>query len=174
MLESQLIDAASKEGGKLSGVGNPPTPGALIDVNSLDTGQLTEIVIGPPGPVGPPGPAGPPGPQGISGPFRVGHTWAIGGPLSVVTIPPIFIPKLSTQTTTLVGAQAMIRTGTSITVQLQRNGTNLGAPIVVTPTAALTNFTQALNDLDRIGIVLSAPVGLPNDLTLTVIIEEAA
>lgn len=55
MLESKLTDAASKESGTLSGVNNPPAAGTLSDVNGMDTGDLTEVVVGPPGPPGPPG-----------------------------------------------------------------------------------------------------------------------
>jgi len=112
------------------------------------------------------------GPPGISL-FRAGHTWAIAGALgSVQTVPPIFIPKASNQQVTLVGVQAMIGSGTSIAAQLQRNGVALGAPFSVTTVPATTNFSQVLNDLDRIGFSLSLPLGSPSDLTLTIIIED--
>ena len=104
--------------------------------------------------------------------FRTGHTWAIPGALTAgQAVPPIFVPEASGQTSTLVGVRAKLASGTSVGVQLQRNGSNLGSVITVTPTAASTAFSQAITDLDQLGVVLSAPVGTPTDLSFTVILE---
>jgi hypothetical protein len=104
--------------------------------------------------------------------FRVGHTWALGGVLTAaINVPHIYVPKAARQVATLVGARAVLGSGTSIVCQLQRNGSNLGSTISVTTTAATTVFSQALADGDAIDLVLSSPVGSPTDLSFTLIIE---
>jgi hypothetical protein len=124
---------------------------------------------------GPTGNTGNTGPAGTVGPFRTGHSWAVAGVLTAgQSVPPIFIPKVAAQTATLVSVRAMLASGTSIGVQVQRNGSNLGSLITVTPTAASTTFSQAFADLDRLGIVLSAPVASPSDLSFTAIFEHQA
>lgn len=111
------------------------------------------------------------GPPGVVSPFRYGHTWALVGDIIAATLPVMFVPKNGTQNVTLVGTRAKIGGGTSITAQVQRNGSNLGSPITVTPTAATTAFSQALADQDEIRVVLSAPVGSPTDLSFTLLLE---
>jgi hypothetical protein len=104
--------------------------------------------------------------------FRVGHTWALSGALAAgFNVPQIFVPVVSGQVPTLVGARAMIGSGTSIVCQVQRNGTNLGSAITVTTTAATTAFSQALADADTLDLVLSSPTGSPVDLSFTLIVE---
>jgi hypothetical protein len=104
--------------------------------------------------------------------FRVGHTWAVGGVLTAaINVPHIYVPKAARQVATLIGARAVLGSGTSVVCQLQRNGSNLGSTISVTTTAATTAFSQALADGDAIDLVLSSPVGSPTDLSFTLIIE---
>jgi hypothetical protein len=111
------------------------------------------------------------GPPGIST-IRTGHTWSVPGALTAgQSIPPIFIPKTTAQVPTLVGVRAKLASGTSVGAQVQRNGSNLGSVITVTPTAASTVFSQALSDLDLLGLVLSSPVATPTDLSFTLILE---
>jgi len=118
------------------------------------------------------------GPQGTPGtvnPYQIGQTWGIGGALSAsMIIPQIFVPKRSNQSVTVVGARAMILSGTSIGIQLQRNGTNLGSVMTVTTTASLQTLSQTLTDGDRLGLVTSAPSGSPSDLSYTVLLEHTA
>jgi hypothetical protein len=121
------------------------------------------------------GPTGNTGPAGTVGPFRTGHSWAVAGVLTAgQSVPPIFVPKVAAQTATLVSVRAMLASGTSIGVQVQRNGSNLGSLITVTSTAASTAFSQAFADLDTLKIVLSAPVASPSDLSFTAIFEHQA
>jgi hypothetical protein len=103
--------------------------------------------------------------------FATGHTWAIPGALAALTLPPIFVPEAGAQDTRLIGARAMIGSGTSIAVQVRRNGIGVGSPIVVTTTAATTAFAQALIDTDTLGLVLSSPIGAPTDLSVTLLLE---
>jgi hypothetical protein len=104
--------------------------------------------------------------------FRLGHTWAIAGALTAgMAVPHIFVPEASGQAATLVGARAVIGSGTSVGAQVQRNGSNLGSVISVTTTAGTTAFSQALSDADTLDIVLSSPVGSPSDLSFTLIVE---
>lgn len=115
------------------------------------------------------------GPAGTVGPFRTGHSWAVAGVLTAgQSVPAIFVPKVAAQTATLVSVRAMLASGTSIGVQVQRNGSNLGSLITVTPTAGSTAFSQAFADLDTLKIVLSAPVASPTDLSFTAIFEHQA
>ena len=103
--------------------------------------------------------------------FYTGHTWLIAGAVSAAILPPIFVPEASGQVATLISVRAQILSGTNVTVQMQRNGTNLGSAITVTTTAGSTSFSQAITDLDRLGLVLSAPTGSPADLSITAILE---
>ena len=120
--------------------------------------------------VGAQGPAGP-----AVNPYQIGQTWGIGGFLTAgIYSPVIFIPKRSNQSITVVGARAMTNTGTSIGVQLLRNGSSLGTVMTVSPTPASIALSQALADGDRLGIVTSAPVGNVADLSYTVFLEHSA
>lgn len=103
--------------------------------------------------------------------FRTGHTWLIAGAVAAATLPPIFVPEIGGQTTTLIAVSAQILSGTNVTVQMQRNGTNLGSAITVTTTPESASFSQTIADLDRLGLVLSAPVGSPTDLSVTAVLE---
>lgn len=103
--------------------------------------------------------------------FRTGHTWMVAGAINAGTLPPIFVPKASAHTTTLVAVRAQILSGSNVTMQIQRNGANLGSPIAVTTAPATTAFSQVMADLDRLGLVLSAPTGSPADLSVTAILE---
>ena len=105
--------------------------------------------------------------------LRTGNTWAVSGALAAGALPAIFVPEATSagQAATLVAVRAAIGSGTSIVAQMLLNGSNLGSAITVTPTAASTAFSQAITDLDRLGVSLSAPTGSPADLSLTAIFE---
>ena len=99
----------------------------------------------------------------------------MGGVLTAgMILPVIFVPKRANQSVTIVGARAMIQSGTSVGVQLTRNGTAVGGVMTVTTTPSLVSFTQALSDGDRLGLVTSAPVGSPSDMSYTVLLEHTA
>ena len=134
---------------------------------------------GPKGDTGTTGPQGSPGPQGAKGdpgyatPFRVGHTFSLLGDLTTITqLPSFWVPKNPTQAVNLVGIRHKIAAGTSIGFQLKRNGSNVGSLITVTQTATTTPITPiALADLDEFTAVLSAPVGTPQTLGGTLLLE---
>jgi len=105
-------------------------------------------------------------------PFRLGHTWGLVGDVTALTVlPSIFIPFGTTQSAKLVGIRTKLGSGTSIDVQLKRNGTNLGSVITVIPTAVTTTFNQSLAANDELTLVLSSPVGSPTHLTVTLFVE---
>lgn len=103
--------------------------------------------------------------------FRTGHSWLIAGAIAAATLPPIFIPEVGGQTTTLVAVRTQILSGTNVTAQMQHNGSNLGSAITVTTTEGSTAFAQVISDLDRLGLALSSPTGSPADLTITAVLE---
>ena len=137
---------------------------------------------GPQGPEGDPGPQGDDGPQGIQGiqgvpgvtePLRLGHTWALVGDVTgLTTLPSLFVPLLGTQAAVLHSVRTKLASGTSLGVQVRRNGSNVGGVITVTTTAATTTLgSVALADTDELTMVLSAPVGTPTHLSVTLIVE---
>ena len=127
---------------------------------------------GPQGVAGPTGATGPQGAAGVTRPFRLGHTWALVGDVTALTtLPSMFIPMNGTQAAQLIGVRAKLASGTSVGVQVKRNGANLGAVITVTPTTATTAFAQALAADDELTFVLSSPVGTPTHLSLTLYVE---
>jgi hypothetical protein len=105
---------------------------------------------------------------------RVGHTWALVGDVTTITtLPSIFVPLTSTQTATLYGIRTKIGSGTSVGVQVVRNGVNVGSVVTVTTTAATTTLgSVALADSDEIALVLSAPVATPSNFSATLILEQ--
>jgi hypothetical protein len=104
--------------------------------------------------------------------FRTGHTWLVAGAITAAPLPPIFVPSIGgAQSLSLVAVRAQILSGTNVTVQMQHNGANLQSAITVTTTPVTTVFVQTMTDLDRLGVVLSAPTGSPADLSITAILE---
>jgi Collagen triple helix repeat (20 copies) len=67
MLDSTLTEASAPPNGAVVTATSAPSSGTLSDVNEIESGSLTETIVGPPGPQGPPGPPGPQGPQGQTG-----------------------------------------------------------------------------------------------------------
>ena len=105
-------------------------------------------------------------------PFRQGHTWGLVGDVSALTtLPGVMVPMVGTQMSVLVGLRAKLGSGTSVGVQVQRNGVNVGSVITVTTTATTTSLLQPLLADDELALVLSAPVGTPSNLGATLILE---
>lgn len=105
---------------------------------------------------------------------RIGHTWALLGDLTLLTVlPSIFIPIVSPQTAAVIELRMKIASGTSITVQPKKNGSNLGSTIVVTPTATTTAVSSTLANNDELTLLLSSPVGTPTTLSATLIVEHS-
>ena len=107
---------------------------------------------------------------------RLGHTWGLVGDVSALTaLPSIFVPLIAPQVTTLYGIRTKIRSGTSVGLQMQRNGSNIGGPITVTTTAVTTMLGGVvLADGDELTPIRSSPVGAPTDFSATLILEQAS
>jgi len=90
---------------------------------------------------------------------------------ALTTLPSMFVPLRAGQASTLIGLRAKLGSGTSIGVQLKRNGSNLGSVITVTTTVATTAFSQALTGDDELTLVLSSPAGAPSNLGMTLYLE---
>jgi collagen type VII alpha len=115
---------------------------------------------------------GPAGAAGVTRPFRLGHTWGLVGDLTLLTVlPSLFVPMNGTQAATLVGLRAKIASGTSVGVQVKRNGSNVGSVITVTSTVATTTLSATLAANDELSLTLSSPVGTPTTLSATLIME---
>jgi len=70
--------------------------------------------------------------------------------------------------------RAALLSGTSVMIQMQKNGVNIGAPFVVTTTPVSIQFSESIVDLDMLGWTRSSLVGNPSGLSLTAIFEHIA
>lgn len=116
---------------------------------------------------------GPQGPAGVSN-FETVHTYAIAGNINTTDfIPPMFFQKLAGQTSTLKKVVYRVQTGTSATVKLQRNGSDITGytAISATTSKAATLQDQVLADGDELALVVTAISGTPANLTFTLVIE---
>ena len=126
-----------------------------------------------------PGPVGPQGPQGPAGAiptitFHIDHTFALVGDVTAITtLPSMFVSLAGAQAVTLFGVRANIASGTSVGVQVQRNGVNVSVSVVtVTTAAAFTSLGSVpLAEGDALTLVLSAPVGTPSNFGASLILE---
>jgi hypothetical protein len=156
-----------------NGVTTPPEPWPGIGIASAvgpkgDTGSQ-----GIQGVKGDTGSTGSQGPAGVTNPFQLGHTWALVGDVSAIsTLPSMFVPLRAGQAAVLVGIRAKIGSGTSVGVQVRRNGSNVGSVITVNTTAATTSLGNvALANNDELTLVLSAPSGTPSNFGATLVLE---
>lgn len=109
----------------------------------------------------------------------VPHTFTLSGTVLVPVgqtdyVCPFFLKVPSTQTVKLISARHRINSGTSATVKLQNNGSDITGftGISVTTTAADTDpadVTLANNDL--LSLVVTAVSGTPQNLSFTLFLE---
>lgn len=112
---------------------------------------------------------------------EITHTFTIPGDVAVAVgevdfIVPFFVAVATGRTVTLTRARHRINAGTSATVKLTRNGTDITGftAISVTPTSTTTDPTDiALADLDLIALVVSAVSGGPKNLTFSLVIKHS-
>jgi hypothetical protein len=109
--------------------------------------------------------------------FSQSQSYAIVGAISAGVQPQFFVPVPAGMTATVLGVRAVLQSGTSVAVAVQRNAVTipgLGA-VVVTTAPATVNASPplALADADAIGIVLSSPTGSPVGLSVSVLIQYA-
>lgn len=107
--------------------------------------------------------------------LRTVHTWTVLGPTAnALNVPSMFMSLAAGQATNIVGVRAKIGSGTSIAVQLTKNGVNVGGAVTVTTAAATTSLgPTAVASNDDLDIVLSAATGNPADLSYTLILEHS-
>ncbi len=111
--------------------------------------------------------------------LRLPHSWIISGPIALPTatenlILPFYVPVPTFQRATLVLGRHRIGSGTSATVNVQRNEADLTGwtGISVTTTSTTTDGPDVpLNDNDRLAIVVTAVSGSPANLTFTAFVE---
>lgn len=110
--------------------------------------------------------------------LRTSHTFAVAGAVTAATLPGMFVAATTGQTVRLALVRARIRSGTSVSYRLQRNGADVagfgtsGAPLTATTSAASTDPTDVtLAAGDELTVVVSAVSGAPADLTVTLALE---
>lgn len=104
---------------------------------------------------------------------KVSHTFAIGGEIKIPSgdddfIPPFFIASPGS----LIAARYKINSGTSVTLKIQKNGTDVLTGLSVTKTAATNDFADIATAAgDQIGIVVTAVSGTPKNLSFTIYVS---
>ena len=133
----------------------------------------TTISAGAQGIQGPEGPQGSQGPSGVSSlTFRTAHGFVIGGEITAaLVVPDLHIAEAVTQVATLVKMVAKLESGTSVDVQVRKNGSALGTAKTVTVSKQSFSYSDALADDDALDLTFSSPVAVPKDLGATLIIE---
>lgn len=104
------------------------------------------------------------------------HTWAISGEVKVPSgdtdyIVPFFVMKGANETVTLTRARHRINSGTSATVKLTNNGSDITGwtGISVTTTSTTTSGTATtLSDTVAIALVVTGVSGTPTNLSFTI------
>lgn len=123
------------------------------------------------------------GASGASGSSKVWydtHTWTIPDTIAVASgdtdfIPGFYIALATGQSTKIARCRYKINSGTSATVKLQKNGSDLTGftGISVTTTSATTDpADQTVADNDLITLVVTAVSGTPKNLSFTVVMEQ--
>lgn len=112
--------------------------------------------------------------------FRTSHTWAVQGEIKVPSgdtdyIPGFYVAEAGTQATSIIKARGRINSGTSVTVDLKKNGTNFltGWVIDTTTTAGEENdfADEAVAEYDYIQVVVTAVAGTPKNMTVSLVLE---
>lgn len=108
------------------------------------------------------------------------HTWTVQGSIAIPSgdtdfIPPFFVPVPAGATVTLKRARYKINSGTSATMKLQKNGSDVSGytGLSVTTTAAQTVNDATFVDNDVLALVVTAVSGSPKNLSFTVVLEES-
>lgn len=111
--------------------------------------------------------------------FRLPHAYTVSGEIKVPSgdtdfINGFFVPVPTGQTVKIVSCRYIINSGTSATVKLQKNGSDITGftGISVTTTAASTTPTSvSLADNDKINLVVTAVSGTPKNMSFTIFLE---
>ena len=110
-----------------------------------------------------------------------GQTYSVSGLLAVPSgatnyLPPFFYPTYSTNTVTFLGVIGLVRGGTSVTLNVQQNGSNVTGLTSKTITTASSGLlaptsTTTVNNLDYFAPVITAISGTPDGLSLTFVFQ---
>lgn len=168
-------------------------PGVVTSVETADELKVaivaTPVVadIGEPSPIHVATPnqglQGPAGPAGFANPFHETRTWALNGEIKVDIdgreyIPGFYVSSVSgTQTITLVDSINHIITGTSVVCKLKRNGVDIPGWINIGVDAIPGHFIGPpvqFSDGDYVSLVVTDAVGVPMNLTLSLVFEIVA
>ncbi len=111
--------------------------------------------------------------------YRLSYNWTVAGNVNVPAadvdyINPIFVSFATGQTANIIGYKAVIHSGTSVTMSLQKNGsavTGINGVTVTTSAAGTTVLSVALADGDILAPVISATSGGPQNLSFVVFYE---
>jgi hypothetical protein len=111
--------------------------------------------------------------------IRIGHTWGIAGSVLVAAgdtdyIVPYFVSVATGQTAKLAKARFRINSGTSVSVKLQKNGVDIAGYTALSITPATSEVDAAdvtLADNDTLSLVVTAVVGGPKNMSVTLFID---
>lgn len=114
---------------------------------------------------------------------QVTRTYAVSGSLALPSggtnfLPPFFMTVSPGETVRFLGVQGMVRSATSVTLEVQQNGSNVsGLGAVVVGTTATRTYATApvtVSDGDAFAPVLTAISGTPDGLSLSFLFEVTA
>ena len=113
--------------------------------------------------------------------FRHSQTWTIGGYINVPVgdidyINPLFVSVAAGQTLKLVACRHRINAGTSATVKLQRNGSDITGFTGLSVTTVSTTTDPAdvtLSDGDMLQLIVTAISGTPQNMSFSLFFESA-
>jgi hypothetical protein len=104
--------------------------------------------------------------DGLTKTFRTTETFAVMGAIAAaMNIPGAYEAKAASETLTLVQVTHRLRVGTA-TVQVRRNGTQIGGNLSVTTGATTTAIAVTLADFDYLDLNVTAATGA-SDLTVS-------
>lgn len=105
---------------------------------------------------------------------RTSHVYAVEGEITASTLPLYFASLAPEEEQKLVKARYVIKEGTKINCELQRNGsgaTGFTGLEAKTTAAEVTPTAIKLSENDELGLVTSSPEGTPKRLSFTFVIE---
>lgn len=104
------------------------------------------------------------------------HTFTITGEVKVASgdtsfIPGFFVPIPTGKSARFLGGRSKLNSGTSVTFDIRRNGSNISAVNGATTTATTFSNNVVLADQDLLSLVVTAVSGTPKNLSLSVYVE---
>lgn len=114
--------------------------------------------------------------------LRIPHTWTVMGDVNVPDgqddfLPPFPVPVPAGQAVALVGLRRRINAGTSATVKVTRNGSDVTGLTALSATSSWQTTTitpVALSDMDSLALVVTAVSGDPKNMSAAVLLDYGA